>query len=453
MQAAEADWGDDDQDDEDWEGDSAWGAQAQVADLKSRGLLWDCRNCTLRNLPSEAAPGSSCQSCGCGWVDWKKSGPPIAPTLTGTERQRKSKPAMAWAYDERMLQHREMPAKGGGGLDEIHPERPDRVRAIYEHLTVAGLLSTSAVGGEVIQLPSREATREEVELVHTRSHCDAVDRLAELPPGERLDLPGGDTFACRESPLAARLSAGAVVDTTVAVAQGKARTALAIARPPGHHAEAGVAQARKSSGDPQRETGMMGFCLYNNVGVAVKVAQQRQQQQQRSHMASGGGGGSGAGRVMRVLVLDWDVHHGNGTQNMFDDDPSVLYISLHRFDPGFYPGTGAPEEVGTGTGAGFNMNVAWGGPGHGDAEYLAAFHHLILPAATAFRPELVVISAGFDAAAGDPLGGCNITPAGYRACAPCNPCWPLPVAVVIACYTHVCDSAYWLQGCPTCLPA
>eukprot|EP00501_MAST-03F_sp_TOSAG23-6_P001847 GSMAST32.ASY1.ANO1.1925.1 assembled CDS len=125
----------------------------------------------------------------------------------------------------------------------------------------------------------------------------------------------------------------------------------------------------------------MGFCIYNNVAIATRVLQSRKEL-----------------GIRRVLIVDWDVHHGNGTQHIFDDDPSVLYVSLHRFAEGFYPGTGAPTEVGIGAGVGYNLNISWTYGGMGDREYLAAFHRLIMPIAISFQPDIVLVSAGFDAA-------------------------------------------------------
>jgi histone deacetylase 6 len=184
---------------------------------------------------------------------------------------------------------------------------------------------------------------------------------------------GPETFDC------ARLAAGAAAEAAVAVARGQAPSAAAVIRPPGHHAESGLA---------------MGFCFFNNAAVAARAAQR-------------------AG-CRRVLVLDNDVHHGNGTQHIFEADPTVLYASLHRHDGGsFFPGTGAADEVGTGAGEGFTVNVPWSGPGPGDGDYVAAFCRVLLPVAYEFAPDLVVLSAGFDAAAGDPLGGCRVSPAGY----------------------------------------
>jgi histone deacetylase 6 len=139
----------------------------------------------------------------------------------------------------------------------------------------------------------------------------------------------------------------------------------------------------------------MGFCCFNNVAIAVRAAQQ----------AKCG--------VERVLIVDWDVHHGNGTQNIFYDDPSVLTFSIHRRDRSFYPPSGFADETGKGMGAGFSVNLGWSQKGMGDADYLLAFSRVLVPLAYQFSPDLVIISAGFDASSGDPLGGCEVTPAGF----------------------------------------
>lgn len=179
----------------------------------------------------------------------------------------------------------------------------------------------------------------------------------------------------------ALLSAGSVVQLTEDVVTGKVKNAVAVVRPPGHHAECAEA---------------MGFCLFNNVGVAAEVVK-------RKH------------GVKRVLIVDWDVHHGNATQNMFLDDPAVLYVSLHRYDNGlFYPGpSGSPDIVGTKEGTGRNVNIGWNTRNVGDGAYLAAFNLVILPICEEYRPELIIISAGFDSAEGDYLGGIKVTPGGY----------------------------------------
>lgn len=190
----------------------------------------------------------------------------------------------------------------------------------------------------------------------------------------------GDTFACVESPLAARLAVGTLLNVTEAVCHGHITNGIAVVRPPGHHAEADRA---------------MGFCLYNNAAVAAHVAKTQW-------------------GAKRVLVMDWDVHHGNGTQHLLDHDPDIMYMSIHRYDNGtFFPGTGAADEVGLGAARGTTVNIPWPCGGMGDAEYMAAFSDVVMPIAHQFSPDLVIISAGFDAADGDPLGGCRVTPAGY----------------------------------------
>ncbi|KTG42948.1 hypothetical protein cypCar_00027437, partial [Cyprinus carpio] len=183
------------------------------------------------------------------------------------------------------------------------------------------------------------------------------------------------------SSSAARLAVGSVVELVFKVASGELKNGFAVVRPPGHHAE---------------ESTPMGFCYFNSVAIAAKLLQQRL-------------------NVSKILIVDWDVHHGNGTQQAFYDDPRVLYISLHRYDDGnFFPGSGAPEEVGSGPGVGFNVNVAFTGgldPPMGDAEYLAAFRTVVMPIASEFAPDLVLVSAGFDAVEGHPppLGGYKLT--------------------------------------------
>jgi histone deacetylase 6 len=261
-------------------------------------------------------------------------------------------------YDDAFLLHR---------APYEHPENPGRLAAIRTRLAEDGL------AGRCHRVPAREATREELRAVHTSEHIDRIAATAELSFAQ-LDP---DTYTSRESAMVARLAAGGLIDLVGEVLSGNLSNGFALVRPPGHHAEADRA---------------MGFCLFNNVAVAAKAALK--------------------GRVRRVAIVDWDLHHGNGTQHIFEDDPDVLYLSMHEYP--YYPGTGAVREVGGGAARGRTVNIAWP-PGMGDAEYLAAFDRVLLPIARAFDPELVLVSCGFDAAAGDPLGAMKISAAGYGA--------------------------------------
>lgn len=247
----------------------------------------------------------------------------------------------------------------------MHPESPGRLRAIEEVLARAPVDGTEHVA-------PRRATRDELLRVHTAAHVDRVLSLA----GQSAQLDP-DTAMSPGSADAALLAAGAGAQLALDVLQGRAQNGFALVRPPGHHAEASHA---------------MGFCLFNNVAVAAEAA-----------LAAG---------AKRVLVLDWDVHHGNGTQASFFARRDVLFCSTHQFP--FYPGSGAPTETGEREGTGFTVNVALPG-GLGDADYGAVFHELLLPVAQRYRPELVLVSAGFDPHRNDPLGGMNVTERGFAA--------------------------------------
>ena len=261
-------------------------------------------------------------------------------------------------YDDRFLLHR---------APYEHPEHPGRLEAIRDQLETEGLIERCD------RVEAREASDEELAAIHTRGLIEAI-RATSQRDWTQLDP---DTYACRNSAQAARLAAGGLAELATRVVRGELANGLALLRPPGHHAEADLP---------------MGFCLFNNVAVAARAAQ--------------------AAGAERVLVVDWDVHHGNGTQHSFWDDPSVLYFSTHQFP--FYPGTGAADELGGAHARGRTVNVPWP-PGMGDAEYLAAFDRILLPIAERFRPEIVLVSCGFDAADGDLLGEMRVTPAGFAA--------------------------------------
>ncbi len=243
-----------------------------------------------------------------------------------------------------------------------HPERYQRAEALE-----AVALSWKARGGEVAE-PS-PAARAALERVHAGRYLDALDALR-----GRSAMLDADTFTSPESLDVAALAAGAAIAAADHALDGRG-PAIAFVRPPGHHA------------GPDRA---MGFCLYNNVAVAAAHARAR-----------------GAGRV---AIVDIDVHHGNGTQAIFYGDPDVLYVSLHQFP--FYPGTGAADEVGEGAGAGFTVNVPLEA-GATDADYLRVHGEVVAPVLESFRPELLLVSAGYDAHENDPLGGMRVTTAGY----------------------------------------
>jgi acetoin utilization deacetylase AcuC-like enzyme len=241
-----------------------------------------------------------------------------------------------------------------------HPERPDRLRAVEQALE----------GAAVERRTPRVVAREALLRVHPAAFVDSVLALA----GQQAVLDG-DTVASPGTVGAALLAAGAAVELVDALVGGEAQRGFALVRPPGHHAEAERA---------------MGFCFFNNVAVAAAHAR--------------------ALGVERVLVVDWDVHHGNGTQDVFYARDDVLFFSVHQSP--LYPGTGMLHEVGTGAGAGFTVNAPMPA-GLGDGDYTALFRDVLRPVADAFKPGLVLVSAGFDAHRDDPLGGMRLSEEGF----------------------------------------
>lgn len=239
-----------------------------------------------------------------------------------------------------------------------HPERPDRLDAITAALDGAGLSK------RMTPIASRPATEDEMAMVHTREYLGVVRR--DVSRGAAM-LSTGDTDIMPKSLDVAMRAAGGVMEGVNAVFGGKAKNAFCAVRPPGHHA------------GPARG---MGFCIFNNVAVAARHAQQK-------HGAQ------------RVLIVDWDVHHGNGTQDVFWRDGSVLFFSTHQYP--WYPGTGAADERGEGNGKGRIVNCPFDA-GAGRSEIYGVFRERLIPAADTFQPDFVVISAGFDSRAGDPLG-------------------------------------------------
>jgi acetoin utilization deacetylase AcuC-like enzyme len=244
-----------------------------------------------------------------------------------------------------------------------HPERPERYDAVIEGLARAGLLQ------RMRRAEARTATDDELLLCHTAEYLKTARRDVE---SGRPYLSTGDTDITPNSWEVAARAAGGVLNAVDAVLTGAARNAFCAVRPPGHHASA-------SRG--------MGFCLFNNVAIAARHAQSRH-------------------GVGRVLIVDWDVHHGNGTQDIFYRDPSVFFFSTHQWP--LYPGTGRADETGDGPGEGTTMNFPFPA-GSGRSEILGAVENHLLPAAARFRPDLVLISAGFDSRAGDPLGSFTLS--------------------------------------------
>ncbi|MFO1462251.1 MAG: histone deacetylase [bacterium] len=249
----------------------------------------------------------------------------------------------------------------------MHPESPSRLRAIER------MLEAERIQPLLVEIPAREAKAEEILLVHDKEHYDEVARSSERP-GTYLDA---DTFAGPHSFQAALLAAGGLLEAVDRVLDGEVAQSFALVRPPGHHAEREYA---------------MGFCLFNNIGIAAEYLVRRR-------------------HFKRVAVVDFDVHHGNATQHMFYDRPEVFYLSTHRYP--FYPGTGAADERGSGAGAGYTLNVPLKA-GSGDEVYRQAFAEKILPALREYRPEFLLVSAGFDAHRRDPLGGMAVTDDGFR---------------------------------------
>lgn len=249
-----------------------------------------------------------------------------------------------------------------------HPESAARVDA------VSRAIGASALAGRLESLSPRPAERAEILLVHWDRLYEEVIASADH---EKTALDA-DTVASADTARVAHLAAGAALQGVDAVMDGKVQNAFAFSRPPGHHAKPDKA---------------MGFCVFNNVAIAARYAQQRYQ-------------------MKRVLVIDFDVHHGNGTQKAFYTSPEVLFISTHQAP--HYPGTGALDETGKDEGEGFTLNIPMPAS-MGDAEYLRVFRDVIVPVGQEYDPELVIVSAGFDAHAKDPLGGMNMTHEGYAA--------------------------------------
>jgi acetoin utilization deacetylase AcuC-like enzyme len=252
---------------------------------------------------------------------------------------------------------------------ESHPERPERIQAL---LNLAGALDK-----QMFELASpRAATRADVESTHGADHV----RLVESTSKHNRYALDGDTITCRDSFGVALLAVGGFLTLLDAIASKQSSNGFALVRPPGHHALRDHA---------------MGFCLFNTMAIGAEYLK-------RVYGAK------------KILIMDWDVHHGNGTQAAFYDDPTVFFISTHQFP--FYPGSGAVNETGVGAGEGLTLNVPLPA-GCTDVEYLQVFQDIVVPAAEKFQPDWILVSAGFDPHRRDPLGGMNVTEEGFGAMA------------------------------------
>ncbi|KAK7330295.1 hypothetical protein VNO77_24485 [Canavalia gladiata] len=291
------------------------------------------------------------------------------------ESEKSGKRRVGLLYDERMCNHHTPD-------DDYHPENPNRIRAIWNKLQTAGIPDRCVI------LDAKEVEDKHILLVHSKNHVKLIKNISSKEFNSRrhkIASKLNSIYFNEGSSESAYLAGGSAVEVVERVASRELHAAVAIVRPPGHHAE-------------QNEA--MGFCLFNNVAIAASYLLD-----ERPELG-----------VKKILIVDWDVHHGNGTQKMFWNDPRVLFFSVHRHEFGsFYPANddGFYTMIGEGAGVGYNINVPWENGRCGDADYFAVWDHILLPVAKEFNPDIIIVSAGFDAAVGDPLGGCRITPFGY----------------------------------------
>ncbi|UCF99625.1 MAG: histone deacetylase [Spirochaetaceae bacterium] len=248
----------------------------------------------------------------------------------------------------------------------MHPEGPERL------VTIDRMLSEFPLKAQLGDVPPRDATFEELAWIHEEAYI----RRIESTKYSRFTVLDPDTSATSDSYAAAIRAAGGMMEATEAVLSGRFPAAFAFVRPPGHHAEAGQAK---------------GFCLFNNIAIAAAYALRRHD-------------------LKRVLIVDWDVHHGNGTMHSFYDTKEVLYFSAHQYP--HYPGTGRIDEIGWNQGQGYTINIPLYG-GQGDQDYLYIFREILVPVAREYAPELILVSAGFDTHRNDPLAGMAMTSGAY----------------------------------------
>jgi acetoin utilization deacetylase AcuC-like enzyme len=249
-----------------------------------------------------------------------------------------------------------------------HPENRQRLEAVYT------MLDQEDMRNRFVEIPPRPAEKETILLVHSAAHFEKIAATA----GQEFTALTPDTHTSAQSFETALLAVGGLLEAVNRVVAGELHNAFALVRPPGHHAEKSRA---------------MGYCIFNNVAVAAQYA--------RKILG-----------LKRVLIVDWDVHHGNGTEHIFEKDDAVLFFSIHQYP--HFPGTGFFTEAGIGRGQGYSVNLPIPN-GYGDAEYAAMFESILRPLALEFEPELIIVSAGFDIHHSDPMGAMRVTPKGFAA--------------------------------------
>jgi len=263
-------------------------------------------------------------------------------------------------YDPRYLLHDTGP---------YHPEVPERLEAILKGLETGGQLE------KLVRISASPAAMEWIESVHDEAY---IRRFEAACFGGRKTIDYPDNQMCADTYEIAQLAVGGILDTIDLLMQGEIDNAFCAVRPPGHHAEVDCA---------------MGFCYFNNIAIAARYLQKKW-------------------KIDRVAIIDFDVHHGNGTQHIFEKDPSVFYFSIHEHPSFAFPGTGRAFESGDGAGSGATLNLPIL-PGQGDSEYAAHFESDLLPALADFKPQFILISAGFDAHCEDDMSGVSLTTEGY----------------------------------------
>lgn len=266
-------------------------------------------------------------------------------------------------YDERYLLHRTGP---------YHPEAPERLEVAFQGVSEAGLLD------KLVLVKASPAREEWIQWVHTAEHIAQFRDACDSCCTEYTEYCHPDNLMCRETYEIAMLAVGGIIDMVRLVMEGKLDNAFCAVRPPGHHAEPDKA---------------MGFCYFNNIAIAARYLQKEW-------------------GLERIGIVDFDVHHGNGTQKVFERDPKVFYYSIHEHPSFAYPGTGREFERGTGEGMGFTLNTPVL-PGMGDDEYKALLKRDLIPAFARFKPEVILVSAGFDAHVDDDMSDIKLTTEGY----------------------------------------